>query len=53
MVVCVPLATSVQLVVNGRMKIRVQTAPTSIEQDWKDKMNASLVTLENLAQAKA
>lgn len=53
MVGCVPLVTSVRLVVNGRIKIRVQTAPTAIEQDWKEKMNASLVTLENLAQAKA
>ena len=53
MVGCVPLVTSVQLVVNGRMKIRVQTAPTAIEQDWKEKKNASIVTLENLAQAKA
>lgn len=53
MVGCVPLVTSVQLVVNSRMNIRVQTAPTAIEQDWKEKMNASLVTLENLAQAKA
>lgn len=53
MVGCVPLVTSVQLVVNGRMKIRVQMAPTAIEQDWKEKMNVSLVTLENLAQAKA
>lgn len=53
MVGCVPLVTSVQLVVDDRMKIRVQMAPTAIEQDWKEKMNASLVTLENLAQAKA
>ena len=53
MVGCVPLVTSVQLVVNGRIQIRVQTAPTAIEQDWKEKMNASLVTLEDLAQAKA
>ena len=53
MVGSVPLVTSAQLVVNVRMKIRVQMAPTAIEQDWKEKMNASLVTLENLAQAKA